>query len=946
MAAKKSQKIFGSPSSTGAFNASVTTTTPSTHQPMAQNYLLVWVDASIDQTSDDCRNTLIQLQAVINDVTICAQPDECIEFLDELNDKKAFVITSGSFGQRLVPEIHCKPKLDAIYIFCDNISYHQQWTKNWRKIKGVHNNITDICDALKVGARQVNQDSIPISFVTANAAVSSDNLNQLEPNYMYTQIFKEILLEMDHDHKQAVKDLSMYYRKVYRDNTAQLKIIDEFEHTYRREKAIWWYTRDCFTYEILNRALRTLDADIIINMGFFIHDLHQRVHQLHEQQLSNYDGMPFIVYRGQGLLKTDFDKLNRTKGGLISFNNFLSTSNDQDVSFMFAASASADSGMVGILFIMTIDPSISSTPFASIDEISDYNTEEEILFSMHTVFRIGTIKQMDNNNQLYQVELQLTADDDKQLRQLTKCISEEARGKTGWERLGTLLLKTGHFDKAEELYKVLLDQPSSESDKALYYNNLGYVKDDQGDYEQAIKYYQQGREIYGKTLPTNHSDLAASYNNIGEVYRKMGEYSKALSFYEKACKIFETTLPANHPSLAIFYNNIGSVYDNMGEYSKALLFYEKALGIREKTLPANHPSLAISYNNIGSVSNSMGEYSKALSFYEKARETFEKTLSANHPSLPACYNNIGSVYDNMAEYSKALSFYEKALKIYQKTLPENHPDLATSYNNIGSVYNSMGEYSNALSFYEKVLGIREKTLSANHPSLAISYNNIGAVYDSMGEYSKALSFYEKALGIREKTLPVNHPSLAASYNNIGLVHDNMGEYPKALLFYEKTVGILEKTLPANHVLLATSYNNIGGVYKNMGKYPKALSFYEKTLEIEEKTLPANHPSLAISYNNIGSVYYNTREHLKALSFFDKTREIFEETLPANHPSLATSYSNIGSVYKNMGEYSKALFYFERALKIKQHSLPANHPSIQNTKESIEIVKKNYNGCSE
>ena len=87
------------------------------------------------------------------------------------------------------------------------------------------------------------------------------------------------------------------------------------------------------------------------------------------------------------------------------------------------------------------------------------------------------------------------------------------------------------------MYTVLLGQTSDEGEKALYYNQLGYVKDDQGDYEKALWYYEKGLEIRQKTLPPNHPDLATSYNNIGVVYDNMGEYSKALSFYEKSLEI-------------------------------------------------------------------------------------------------------------------------------------------------------------------------------------------------------------------------------------------------------------------------------------------------------------------------------------------------------------------------------------------------------------------------
>jgi hypothetical protein len=217
---------------------------------------------------------------------------------------------------------------------------------------------------------------------------------------------------------------------------------------------------------MLNRALRTLEGDTIINMGFFIRDLHQQIQQLYQKQVGSYNGKSFIVYRGQGLLKTDFEKLVKSKGGLMSFNNFLSTSTKREVSFGFAQGALTETNMIGILFTMTIDPSISSAPFASTREVSYFQTEEEILFSMHTVFRINEINKIDNNNSLYQVDLKFTADDDQQLYTLTECIRNEVGAATGWERLGHLLLKISQFDKAEELYNVLLEQTSDEGDKA------------------------------------------------------------------------------------------------------------------------------------------------------------------------------------------------------------------------------------------------------------------------------------------------------------------------------------------------------------------------------------------------------------------------------------------------------------------------------------------------
>jgi tetratricopeptide (TPR) repeat protein len=653
-----------------------------------QNFLLIWVDANIDQTNKDCQNTLKKLRSVVNDVNICTEPEQCIQCLKDIDKEKAFIIASGSLGQHLVPNIHAMPQVDAIYIFCGNKSRHEEWTKKWVKIKGIHTDIKPICEALQLAAKQCNEDSVAMSFVAVGEGASSENLNQLEPTFMYTQIFKEILLDMKHD-PQAIKDLANYCRGLHENNVDELMIIDEFEQNYRSKSAIWWYTRECFTYQMLNRALRTLEGDTIINMGFFIHDLHRQIEELHRKQIGSYQGKSFTVYRGQGLLAIDFQKIRKTKGGLISFNSFLSTSEKREVSFEFAERALGKSDMVGILFRMSIDPSVSSAPFAAIKEVSYFQTENEILFSMHTVFRIGDINKMDKNNLLYQVELKLTADDDQQLRTLTERIREDAGGGIGWARLGALLAKIGHFDKAEELYTVLVDQTSDQRAKAAYYNNLGYIKNNQGDYKKAIWYYEKGLDIEQKILTPNHPSLATSYGNIGLVYRNMEDYSKALSFFEKTIEIKERYHDPGDPSFATSYNSIGALYDDMKEYSKALSFYEKALEILQKTLPPNHPHIAASYSNIGLTYDNMGEYLKALSFYEKALEIERKTLPPNHPNLAISYNNIGWAYYSMKEYSKALSYFERALDIWQRSLPPTHPQLQKVQNNIQIVKKSM-----------------------------------------------------------------------------------------------------------------------------------------------------------------------------------------------------------------------------------------------------------------
>ena len=541
-----------------------------------QNVLLVWVDANIDGNKPDSEHTLEQLRAIVNRIMVFQNIDDCVRFLDKVRSEKVLIITSGSLGQDLIQRIHPMEQVDAIYIFCGNTVLHEKWTAKWSKIIGIYDRITPICEVLQHAVKQSNEDSIPISFVRSNTQEGIvGDLNRLDPSFMYTQLFKNILLEMEYDN-QRKEEFVKICCETYANNPSELRVLEEFKLKYRPNMAIWWYTRECFTYQMLNRALRLLEGDIIIDMGFFIHDLHCQLETLHRDQVSQYHGKPFLLYRGQGLSTGEFAKLKTSRRRLISFNSFLSTSKRQNIALKFAETSAKKENMVGILFMMIIDPNLKATPFADVKNYSYYALEAEVLFSMHTVFRIKSIRALDKQQRLFEVQLILTGAEDPELRQLTDTIEKEVGNSTGWTRLGKLLIRLQQLDKAEELYLTLLDQHPTGSDQGVYYHQLGCIKTNQGDYHQALRYYKKALSIWQTILSPTDSSLATSYSGIGLVYSKMGKYSKALSYYEKDLAICQTTLSANHSDLAVSYNNIGSVYHSMGEYSTALSYYKKS----------------------------------------------------------------------------------------------------------------------------------------------------------------------------------------------------------------------------------------------------------------------------------------------------------------------------------------------------------------------------------
>ncbi|CAF1323858.1 unnamed protein product [Adineta ricciae] len=878
------------------------------------NYSFVWLHKIIDATNDaDHQNSITNLRQVVHNVNTFDDMNNCVDFITNFESEVVFLIISIESTSDIIPLIHDLVQLKFIYVLGNVEDFSEMDVKQWSKIKGIYANITLICDSLRQMNRIYDQNTASVGFVELDDVLSTKSLNELDQSFMYTQILKEILLTIDFEREHIDEFLAGCHKAD----------AEKFQkRKYSRDKAIWWYTSSDFIFGQVNKALRNMEVDIIIKMGFLIRDLHENLVALHLQQYPRpQQCSQLVVYRGQGLSQMDLDKL--IKGGLISFNNFLSTSTDRSVSYMFAESNADNPDLFGIFFEIAIDLSNSSASFANIRCCSEHEEEDEILFSMHSIFRVTDIKR---DNQPYEVNLTLTEDNDPELNALTKYIREETfPSERGWYRLGELLIKMGQFDKALQVYETMLKQTVDDEEKANIYLQLGSIVAAQGKQQEALLYYDRSLDLNQKNSSLNKITLVACYNNVTSVYHDMGQYSQALEYskktlesmkrylprtvvfeahslpmIEKSLEIFQN-LPANHPHLAISYNNMSMTSFNIGEDFQALQYALKSFLINKKSLPLNHPDLAISYNNLGLINAKMNKYSAALFCYEKALEIYRET-SPNHPQTATFCDNIAAVYSTLGHYSTALTYLQESFAIRGKTLDRNHPDIATSYNCIGSLYHHIGKYFEAISCYLRALEIYKDILPLNYHNLAICYNNIASAYNSDKKYWEALGYYKKTQQIYEEILRENNPDLAIFYNNIASVYDSLDEDSKALLYYSKALDFYQTKSRSPDPYLASIYNNIGMVYKKRNHQLEiALIYYDKSLQVKQKIFPSDYFDFALSYNNIGMVYYKMCNYSEAIQYYQRALEICQSNnLPPDHPYLATLRKNLARAYENEG----------------------------------------------
>ena len=311
------------------------------------------------------------------------------------------------------------------------------------------------------------------------------------------------------------------------------------------------------------------------------------------------------------------------------------------------------------------------------------------------------------------------------------------------------------FDKATPYYQTAMRQAKlqygekSEWVATILYN-MGMVHYYRSELSEALKDFNQAKDLYSELLGANHPEVATMLNAIGLINHSLGDYQTALDYFLQCAEIRKAAFGENHFDVAAVYNNIGNIYAILRDFSKAMEYQKKAMEIKKKLLDENDPSIAITHANIGSIFYYQHEFDSAAYHLNKALEINIITLGESHPNTATSYGNAAMMYTVNKDYDKALEYNMKALAIKQKILGENNPKTAYYYSNVGTTYIYMGNYEEALKYMNKALTVKKEALGEEHPDLADYYHNIGELYYRMGDKVKSIENFNTARTLWEK----------------------------------------------------------------------------------------------------------------------------------------------------------------------------------------------------
>ena len=112
------------------------------------------------------------------------------------------------------------------------------------------------------------------------------------------------------------------------------------------------------------------------------------------------------VYRGQLISRTDFEFLCQLQNKIISIHGFLSTTTSFQIAHCFLNAWTTGKDMVPVIFCIQVNQALDYIrPYGDISQFSVFPDEEEILFCMGSIFRVGNIESLDHMSDVSVIHL-------------------------------------------------------------------------------------------------------------------------------------------------------------------------------------------------------------------------------------------------------------------------------------------------------------------------------------------------------------------------------------------------------------------------------------------------------------------------------------------------------------------------------------------------------------
>lgn len=258
---------------------------------------------------------------------------------------------------------------------------------------------------------------------------------------------------------------------------------------------------------------------------------------------------------------------------------------------------------------------------------------------------------------------------------------------------GQLLFRSGHADKAEDVFRRASAEAAAKGDayrEAIALNGLSMIRLRENRFDEAIPGFS--RIIQSAERSGLQRVLSIASTNLGICYSNLGNFEEALACLRRGLGLLgESGLAPYRMSLL---GEIGNTYLGQGDAKQAIPFYQKALGLAK-----TDEDTALWSRNLASAFVETKNWDAAEKSNQRA-----VTLVKEPEAKARILRNAAAIADGNGRFTEACGLYREAIHLGENNpsvLWESHAGLADTYTRMGDDGAADGEFAKALEVIDK-----------------------------------------------------------------------------------------------------------------------------------------------------------------------------------------------------------------------------------------------------
>jgi tetratricopeptide (TPR) repeat protein len=338
-----------------------------------------------------------------------------------------------------------------------------------------------------------------------------------------------------------------------------------------------------------------------------------------------------------------------------------------------------------------------------------------------------------------------------------------------------------------------------------------------GESTVLIAIYEQWTSLKTSLPPLRKGSQGAVISNLGLAYSTLGQFDKAIKHYQQALLIARESNDKQGEGSSL--GNLGLVYSTLGQFNKAIEQYQQALLIAREI--NDKQSEGIHLGNLGIAYSTLSQFDKAIEQYQQAlliaREINDKQSEGAH------LGNLGNAYCQLGQSEKAIEQHQQALLIVREIdYKQGEGNLLGS---LGIAYYQLGQFDKAIEQHQQALLIAREI--NDRQSEGSHLGNLGKAYYKLGQFDKARDLCQQALLIAREIGDRQNEGI--QLGNLGESYVVLGNLDKAIEYYQAGLKISREV--GDKVNIGEILKNFGCAYEKLDQLPKALAHWRVAVDI-------------------------------------------------------------------------------------------------------------------